>query len=152
MGGKQDVREFTCLCTMLLGIRLMHYLGCTTVYMIGVDFWMTEEAQYAFGQKKNVRNGRYSKENEMLKMLKPTFDKHDFKLFNCNPNTKCDAVPYVSFDEAFYHCKGAVPNEPFDLSLWYDKGICNKYENDYPEPIAVEELKEIQKNEGELLE
>jgi len=145
MGGRQANREFTCLCTMLLGIRLMHYLGCPKIYMIGVDFWMTEEAQYAFGQTKNVRNGRYSKENKMLEMLKPTFDKHNFKVFNCNPETKCDAVSYVPFDEAFEDCKGAVPNEPFDLSDWYNKGTAKKYDEMYPIPIPLEELKEIQR-------
>ena len=145
MGGKQDNREFTCLCTMLLGIRLMHYLGCTRVYMLGVDFWMTEEAQYAFNQDKSVRNGRYSNENEMLKMLQPTFEKHNFKMFNCNKETKCDAVPYISFDEAFDDCKGSVPREPFDLSHWYDKGLVDEYEKKFPKPISVEELKNIQK-------
>lgn len=150
MGGKQQNREFTCLCTMLLGIRLMHYLGCTRVYMIGVDFWMTEEAQYAFGQTKGVRNGRYSKENQMLEMLKPTFEKHSFQMFNCNPETKCDAVPFVPFEEAFEDCKGAIPKEPFDLSQWYDKGLCNEYEKKYPKPIPIEELQSIQKQNGDI--
>jgi len=143
-GGNHPNREFTCLCTMLLGIRLMHYLGCVNVYMIGVDFWMTNEAQYSFGQVKNVRNGRYSKENEMLKMLKPTFDKHNFNLFQCNKDSKCDSVPYVPFDEAFSDCKGSVPNEPFDLSDWYNKGITKKYDELYPELMPIKELKKIQ--------
>jgi hypothetical protein len=49
-GGKQeeDNRPFMCLCNMLLGIRLLHYLGCPRVYMLGVDFKMTDEAQYSF--------------------------------------------------------------------------------------------------------
>ncbi|MFW5891009.1 MAG: hypothetical protein ACOCUI_02220 [bacterium] len=146
MGGKQENRDFTCLCTMLLGIRLMHYLGCPKIYMLGVDFWMTKEEQYAFNQKKNARNGRYKKENEMLKRLIPTFKKYNFEVYNCNPNSKCDVFPYISFDNAIADCKGGVPEEPFDLSGWYDKGICNNYEKKYPKPIEILEFKKLLTN------
>jgi hypothetical protein len=46
--------------------------------MLGVDFLMTEEAQYSFGQSAGVRNGRYKKENAMLAELKPIFDDFAF--------------------------------------------------------------------------
>jgi hypothetical protein len=146
-GGKQPEpeRPFTCLCTMLLGIRLLHYLGCPRVYMLGVDFNMTEEAQYAFGQKCHARNGRYSKENTMLAELKPYFDMEGFKLFNCNPESRCDVFPKVKFDNAFEDCKGGVPEEPFDLADWYSKNLAKEQEQQFPDRIGIGKLIEIQK-------
>ena len=49
-----------CLASMLLGFRLLHYLGCPRIYLLGVDLWMTDEQPYAFEQSKKARNGRYS--------------------------------------------------------------------------------------------
>lgn len=146
-GGKQteDDRPFTCLCTMLLGIRLLHYMGCPRVYMLGVDFRMTDEAQYAFGQSAGVRNGRYAKENAMLAELKPVFDKDGFSLFNCNPESGCDVFPKVSFETAYDDCKGCVPSEPFDLSEWYSKGVAKEQETLHPEKITCEQLAAIQR-------
>jgi hypothetical protein len=146
-GGKQseENKPFTCLCTMLLGIRLMHYLGCSRVYMLGVDFKRTEEAQYAFGQTAEVRNGRYSHENAMLAELKPYFDREGFKLFNCNPESGCDVFPKVSFEDAFEDCKGAVPNEPFDMADWYNKEMEEEQGKLYPNLIEYKEIVAIHK-------
>ena len=146
-GGKQaeDDRPFMCLCTMLLGIRLLHYLGCPRVYMLGVDFLRTEEAQYAFKQTAGVRNGRYDHENAMLRELKPYFDADGFKLFNCNPESKCDVFPQVSFEDAFDDCKGGVPAEPFDLSGWYDKGLAKEQEAMFPDSISSGKVAAIQR-------
>jgi len=145
-GGKQpdEDRPFTCLCTMLLGIRLLHYLGCPRVYMLGVDFLMTKEEQYSFGQTSGVRNGRYAKENAMLAELKPYFDKEGFQLFNCNPDSGCDVFPKVSFDQAYQDCKGCVPEEPFDLKDWYNKGLAKEQSELHPETITREQLIRIQ--------
>jgi len=144
-GGKQpDPKPFTCLCTMLLGIRLLHYLGCQKVYMIGVDFWMTDKEQYAFGQTKRASNTRYKNENAMLQELVPTFKKHNFQMFNCNPDSKCDAFPYVSFEKAIEDCKGAVPQEPFDLSHWYDKELIEEQAKKFPSQVSQQEIQEIQ--------
>ena len=147
-GGKQeeDNKPFMCLCTMLLGIRLLHYLGCPRVYMLGVDFLMTDEAQYSFGQAAGVRNGRYAKENAMLAELKPYFDREGFQLFNCNPDSGCDVFPKVSFETAYDDCKGAVPNEPFDLTEWYSKKIAKEQEEKFPHQISVGHLTSIQRN------
>ena len=150
-GGKQeeDNRPFMCLCTMLLGIRLLHYLGCPRVYMLGVDFKMTDEAQYSFGQTAGVRNGRYAKENAMLAELKPVFDKEGFQLFNCNPESGCDVFPKVSFEQAFEDCKGGVPEEPFDLTEWYSKKILKRDEELFPHQIGIGKLIDAQKRRKE---
>ena len=146
-GGKQteDDKPFMCLCTMLLGIRLLHYLGCPRVYMLGVDFLRTEEAQYAFKQTAGVRNGRYDHENAMLAELKPYFESDGFRLFNCNPESKCDVFPQAKFDDALEDCRGAVPEEPFDLADWYHKGLAKEHEAKFPEPVKVGKLIETQR-------
>jgi len=147
-GGKQEEnnRPFMCLCTMLLGIRLLHYLGCPRVYMLGVDFLMTDDAQYSFGQTAGVKNGRYAKENAMLAELKPVFDKEGFQLFNCNQESGCDVFPKVNFEQAFEDCKGGVPEEPFDLTEWYSKKILKRDQEKFPNQISVGKLMEVQKS------
>lgn len=135
---------FRCLCTMLLGFRLMHYLGCPRIYLLGVDFNMTEQEQYSFGQKTHPHNGRYWKENAMLKELKPVFDEHHFEVFNCNPESKCDVFPYVPFEKAVEDCRGAVPKEPLDLTEWYSKHIAEDHVSKDPRPIDLKEAKRIQ--------
>jgi len=122
-GGKQpeNEREFTCLCTMLIGIRLMCYLGCNKIFTLGVDFWRAEDEQYAFGQTASRANGGYKKENKMLEMIKPNLESNGVQIYNCNPESKCTAFDYVSFEEAFKTCKNNIEQEPFYLSGWYDK-------------------------------
>lgn len=141
-GGKDSERPFTLLETMLLGLRLMHYLGCPRVYMLGVDHHMTQEAQYSFNQTKPPRDGRYKKANEMLKELRPVFEAVGFQVFNCNPESHCDAFDKVSFDQAFQDCQGAVPQEPWDLSKWYDKHIAEEHIKVNPEPVTLDQLRE----------
>ena len=120
-GGKQtDNKPFECLATILLGIRLMCYLGCPRIYLLGVDFLRTLEAQYSFAQKANTSNRRYEHENAMLRSIRPFIEQQGVKVYNCNPESKCDAFEYVSFDNAFEDCKGIV-REPFDLEGWYEK-------------------------------
>lgn len=142
-GGDQekDDMPFKCLCTMLLGFRLLHYLGCPRIYLLGVDFWMEEGKQaYAFKQEKAARNGRYRKENEYLKELKPIFDKKGFEVFNCNTESKCDVFEKASFEDALEDCRGGVPKEPLDTEDYYSKSIVERDMVATPQPISIEEL------------
>jgi hypothetical protein len=127
------------LASMMLGIRLLHYLGCPRIYLLGVDLWMTEEKQYAFDQEKQVRNGRYSDENKMLNEIKPVADMIGFGIYNCNPESRCTAFPFVPFNVALEDCRGAVPCEPFDTAHWYDKSPTKR-------TISVAELVNIQRS------
>ena len=139
-GGSQPGRDFSLLDTMFLGLRLMHYLGCPRVYMLGVDFNMNSEHPYAFGQEKKGRNGRYYKTNKLLKELRPIFEADGFFVYNCNPESKCDAFDYVPFEKAYLDCKGGVPPEPFDLSQWYEKTIAEGHILQNPESMSYEEV------------
>jgi len=120
-GGKQPGdKPFKCLCTMLLGIRLMCYLGCPKIYLLGVDFLRTDDAQYSFPQKASTSNRRYEHESAMLRDIKPFIEQKGIKIYNCNPESGCKVFDFISFDAAFEDCKGLV-REPFDLAGWYEK-------------------------------
>lgn len=147
-GGNQpeDDMPFKCLCTMLLGFRLLHYLGCPRIYLIGVDFWMEEGQQaYAFKQEKAARNGRYRKENEYLRELKPVFESKGLEVFNCNTESKCDVFEKVSFEDALEDCRGGVPKEPLDTADYYSKSIVDKDIQQNPKTIGIDGLSKIQR-------
>lgn len=132
------------VCTLLLGIRLLYYLGVRRIFLLGVDFKMepgscigmitergeenvpTFDGGYAFGQGRTVDNCLSNQEhfvvvNDWLVRLRPTFEKFGLKVFNCNPYSGLRAFDHVPFTTALEICRGRVPVEPFDLAGWYEK-------------------------------
>jgi len=114
------------LFSFFIGLRLMHYLGCRRVYLIGVDFGMDEQHGYAFDQARTEgairgNNNSYRIASGMCLELKPHFAAAGFEIFNCNRQSKLTAWPYVPFDEAVEDCRGLVPKEPLDCRFWYEK-------------------------------
>ena len=142
-GGSGKDRPFTLLETMLLGLRLLHYLGCPRVYLLGVDFHMPKVGgQYAFGQSKKARNRRYGKANRLLAELRPVFDAAGFTVYNCNSESQCTAFEHRTFDDALTDCRGLVPTrEPWDLSEWYNKGVERAGRERWPDPVDIESAK-----------
>ena len=51
----------------------------------------------------------------------------------------------LQFEDAFDDCKGGVPEEPFDMSEWYSKGLAKEHEERYPGSISIDELKAVQR-------
>jgi len=115
-----DKPEQGCLCTMLLGIRLLHYLGVRRIYLLGVDNKGRDGKCYAFPEGKGARTRRYKWERHMLERLQPQFDKRGMELYNCSPDSDCRLYPFRSFDEALKDCKGSVEDDPLDTTGWYD--------------------------------
>lgn len=121
------------VCTMLLGMRLLYYLGARTIYLVGVDFNMIPGREYSFNQSKESRgasssnNNQYRIVNSWLCELQRngTFNKYGLSVFNCNPNSGLRAFPYRDFNEAIEHSRGYVEEVP-DLSHWYEKIDENK--------------------------
>lgn len=120
-GGKKTLN------TMLLGLRVLHYLGVRRVYMLGVDFAMRGEkgrqlGNYAFEQagSPSGNNNAYRVLVEWFTQLKPIFDDDGFEVYNCNSKSHLTVFPYVDFDHAVEDCRSPVPVEPFDLSGWYE--------------------------------
>lgn len=115
LGGRRRIT------TMLLGLRLMHYLGCPRVYLIGVDFYSPRNGAYLFPEVTNPGNRGYDKITAMLEEAKPYMDAADFKVYNCNPASHCEVFDHVPFGLALADCRGPVPREPWDLAGWYPK-------------------------------
>ena len=45
---------------MLVALRLLHYLGFRTVYLIGADFKMTPEQGHAFDEARSAESVRHN--------------------------------------------------------------------------------------------
>lgn len=119
------------LFTLLAGLRLLHYLGIRTVYMIGVDFAMVPGRSFAWPDdprwtKFIAANNRYYRyATEMLTELKPVFERAEFNVYNCNPNSQLRVFGYVPYEQAVQHCKSLMakllPPARDELSDWYIK-------------------------------
>lgn len=116
------------VCTPLLAIRLLYYLGARTVYLVGMDFTMSPDYGYAFDQGRTVEaclsnNNQFSIVNGWLCDMQGTgvFKRFGLKLYNCFERSGLRAFPYVPFDEAIIESKGSVQDRP-SLSGWYEKG------------------------------
>ena len=117
-------------CTMLIGLRLLHYLGAKTVFLLGVDFIMKRTVgmvgNYAFGEDRDENaiesnNEHYRIAGGWLQSLKPVFEQFGFRVYNCNRESGLRAFEHVPFDDAMEVCRGGVPSEEFDLNGWYSK-------------------------------
>lgn len=124
--------------TMLLGVRLLHYLGVRRVYMIGADFTMSTDhgGGYAFSQSRwpgavAGNQNSYRVVTAMFAELKPYFDAAGFEVYQCNPDSALKVFPHVPFEAAVEDCRGLVDKEPYDLSGYYEKiGAPNPQEED----------------------
>jgi hypothetical protein len=114
---------YVCICSMLLGFRLLHYLGCPRVYMIGVDFHNTAELPYAWRGNRTSGNGRWWKQDKYLADLRSVLEASGMQVFNANAESKSEAFERVSWGDAIADCKGHIQQEPFDLHSddWYSK-------------------------------
>ena len=140
-GGKQgEDRSFSTINTMFLGLRLLHYLGPRKIFLLGVDFKREPDAFYAWPQDKGGGGG-WKKSIKLFKMLQPHLKAAGVEIFNCNPTSALEVFPHVPYDQAIRECKGLVPDEPFDLAGWYNKGSVR---------IAREEMKKPEYKHLEL--
>lgn len=124
--GVRKTGERKTVCTMMLGIRLLYHLGVRTIYLVGVDFRMTQTNGYSFNQARTVdavlsNNEHFEIVNEWLCKMQTegTFERFGLEVYNCNPHSGLRAFPHVPFDTAVDRSKGSVQDRP-DLSGWYD--------------------------------
>lgn len=90
---------------MLAAIRILFILGFRRVYLLGCDFNMSPEAKYHFEQDRNkgsVRGNQetYAKLNQWFTQLRPLFEREDFNVLNCNPQSNLKAFDFIGFDDA----------------------------------------------------
>lgn len=127
--GVQRTGEHKTVCTMLLGIRLMRYLGCSGLYLIGVDFHMDLGYGYSFNQARdqgacNNNNEQFHVVNEWCRRMQDAgvFEKFGMPVYNCFEESGLRAFPYVPFEEAIEDCRGVVEKGELDLVDYYTKG------------------------------
>lgn len=130
--GVERTGEEKTVCTMLIGMRILYYLGARTIYLVGIDFQMNPSAgltdNYSFGEDRTPKNcqdnnGQFVVVNDWLCRMADggVFERFGVEIFNCNPNSGLRAFPHVPFDVAIMHSKENLPQEPFDLKGWYAK-------------------------------
>ena len=114
------------VCTMLLALRLLSYLGASTVYLLGVDFRTSTTAGYSFAQSRTAdavasNTAQFVVVNEWLTEMERAgvFSRFGMTLYNCYRNSGLRAFPYVPFDAAMKAVQGDVETCP-DLSGWYE--------------------------------
>lgn len=120
------------VCSMLLAIRILYYLGSRKIFLIGVNWGMDnsigDEGNYAFNEfrDKNAcssNNSQYEVAGKWLCEMQNngTFQKFGLEVFNCFQYSGLKAFPYVPFDIAVEDALEDFPQSPFDLQNWYTK-------------------------------
>jgi hypothetical protein len=131
--GMKATGEPKTVCTMLIGLRLLYYLGCRRIFLVGVDFRMEADREllenYAFDEKRDsnaVRsnNQQYRVVREWLKKMEDggIFRTFGLEVYNTFRRSGLKAFPFVPFETALIDVKKQMPDEPFDLNGWYHKG------------------------------
>lgn len=101
---------------MFAAFKILYVLGFRRIYLLGCDFKMKEEQPYAFPQKKDagacvMNNKAYDIFNKRFAALNEVFINNGLKVFNCNPESKCTAFKYLSYEEAIANATVTIPKE-----------------------------------------
>lgn len=94
--------------TMLSGIKLCHFLGASTINVVGADFFIPPDDQtpaYAFGEikeKSQIKNMRlqYRDLDKRLRAIYEEAKVHNMNLYNCTKNSDMRSWPRRAFSEA----------------------------------------------------
>lgn len=108
---------------MLVALRLLHYLGFRTVYLIGADFRMTPEQGYAFSEDRSAEavrhnNVLYESLNRRFEALRDHFKEHRFTVFNCIKDSGLTAFPHMPYERAIEKAS-AECGKPVNTKGWY---------------------------------
>lgn len=90
---------------LLAALRILFLLGFRKVYLLGVDFEMSETKRYHFdeGRTPGAIKGNmstYAKLQAWLTELQSHFLKAGYIVRNCNPASKLTAFPFTSYEDA----------------------------------------------------
>lgn len=113
----------------LAALRVLYLLGFRTVYLMGVDFEMSETKKYHFdeGRTPGAIKGNMSTYDKLIKWfgeLQPLFLKEGFKVYNCNPDSRLKVFPFINYKEALDKVHGEIGNTDAERTL----GLYSKYE------------------------
>jgi hypothetical protein len=110
--------------TMVQALRLCHYLGFRTVYLLGCDFTMAPRFRYAFSERRSQgavdgNNRSYGGLARLFELLRPEFDEAGYTVVNCNENSNLTVFDYLPFDAAVAAACTGIEQEP-DTVGWYE--------------------------------
>jgi len=125
--GVERTGESKTVCTMLLGVRLLRYLGARRIYLVGCDFLMTPDRKYSFPQDRTPEallsnNRQFQIVNSWLCRLQEggVFERFGLTIYNTFERSGLRAFSYYPFNEAVEEAVGIIEEKP-DLSQWYEK-------------------------------
>jgi hypothetical protein len=115
---------------MLASLRILYLLGFRQVYLVGVDFEMTDQKRYHFdeGRTEAAVKGNMSTYAKMVGWfteLKPIFDNEGFIVKNCNPQSGLRVFPFISVEDAVKESSARLLGE---TSIERTRGMYSKYE------------------------
>ena len=125
--GVEKTGESKVVCTPLLAIRVIRYLGARRLYLVGVDFRMAPDYGYSFPQGRTLgacvsNNEHFRLVNRWLCIMEEggVFKRFGLEIYNCFERSGLRAFPYVPFGDAVADARGIVEEVP-DVSGWYEK-------------------------------
>lgn len=100
---------------LLAALRILFLLGFRRVYLLGVDFEMSQEKKYHFTEERppNAIRGNmrtYAKLQQWFTELQPHFLKENLVVKNCNPHSRLTAFPFITFEEAIAEATAHLGN------------------------------------------
>jgi hypothetical protein len=109
---------------MLVALRLLHYLGFSTVYLLGCDFKMAEDRKYAFAEHRAANairhnNVLYDSLARRFDALRPHFEKHRFRVVNCSPDSDLAVFDRMQFADAV-KAASAECGKAVNTQGWYE--------------------------------
>jgi hypothetical protein len=91
--------------TFYIAIQILYRLGFRKIYLIGCQFKIGDK-HYSYdkqltGDEKEWNKKTYNHVVTRMKELKPLFDRKDFKVISCTPDSPLNEIyPTMDFDEA----------------------------------------------------
>lgn len=110
---------------MLVAVRILYELGFSRIFLLGADFKMEGgRANYAFSQDRAAgairnNNNTYRMLNERFAALRPVFEAHNCRIYNCYKDSGLEAFDYKPYSECL-EMAAVVPDEDRTEGL-YDR-------------------------------
>ena len=143
-------RSFKDQNTLISTFQIAHYFGFQKVFLIGVDFTMSEDQPYAFEQSKNPKacsnnNHSYKRIINQVRAIKPRLENDGMEIFNCNKESRLDCFEHISYEDAVDYAKLW---EKEDSVYWYNwkDDPKNKYEAKEKDGNIKTFYKKVEKN------
>ena len=108
---------------MMVALRLLHYLGFRTVYLLGADFKMSPDERYAFDQDRSSgairhNNVLFEALNRRFEAMQGYFKRSRFAVYNGTPESGLTAFERLPYEQAIEKAS-AECGKPITTRGWY---------------------------------